>query len=205
MSRHALLAVVLSVFALVGGVGVVAGQTATSSPTATPNGTATSTPAGASDVPAEYLANPAEGVYIVDYRFQSGGEVVVEWYISQNADLPVTVKYADVGASVQGEPGVRQPAVLTDAIVRSGEVESTYPATDGPAGQITQISVEGQPIVIEGEGTGQRGIVQYLSANESLLVGAALALAGTLVAGYRRKQEDELDEPENAFRGGDSR
>jgi len=144
------------------------------------------------DVPDEYLAEVDDGGYIVEYEFTQG-EVAVTWYIAADA-APVTVQYADVGRAVEGEPGVRTPAVQTDAIVQSGEVVKRYPAADGPAGQITQLSVDGNPVVIEGEGTADTSILTTLKPTPALVVGA---VAGVVVAGivaYRNRTE-ELTEP----------
>jgi len=148
--------------------------------------------ASAGDVPDEYLGEIADGVYIVDYQF-TDGEVAVTWYIAEDA-APVTVQYADVGGSVKGEPGVRTPAVQTDAIVRSGEVTKRYPASDGPAGQITQLSVDGNPVVIEGEGTADTSILTTIRPTPALIVGAVFGVIVTGYVAYSNRKE-ELEQP----------
>ncbi|ELZ96465.1 hypothetical protein C440_04938 [Haloferax mucosum ATCC BAA-1512] len=174
-----------------GGIGIVAAQSDETDSDSSANTTAT-----AEGAPDKYLAEIDDGVYIVDYQFVGDDEVAVTWWISPDA-APVSVQYADVGGTVRGEPGVRTPAVQTDAILRTGEVTTRYPATDGPAGQITQISVDGQPVVIEGEGTGGGDVLSTIEPTPALILGAIGGVAVTGLVAYRSRTK-ELEEPVKA-------
>jgi hypothetical protein len=110
---------------------------------------------------------------------------------------PVTVTHPTQGTGELGEHEAREVITTTERIER-GQTTIRVELVGGSA----FFTVDGATVVLSGKKTIDRSLVAYLGANQALLVGAALALAGAVVAGYRQQEKDSLDEPQNAFRRG---
>ena len=130
-----------------------------------------------------------------DIQFRDGYALV-----TIRTTQPVSVTYPTQGTGELDQNEAREVITTTERIPR-GETTIRVEMANGDA----FFTVDGATVVLSGENTIDRSLVAYLSANQALLVGAAIALAGAIVAGYRQKLRDDLDEPENAFRGGDNR
>ncbi|WP_367176131.1 hypothetical protein [Haloarcula rubripromontorii] len=136
-------------------------------------------------------------------RFASVHEI--QWrdgyaLITVRTTQPVSVTYPTQGTGELDVNEAREVITTTERIPR-GETTIRVELADGSA----FATIDGATVVLSGEKQFDRGLVKYLSANESLLLGGAIVLSAATLAGYRQKQKDELDEPENAFRRGGER